>query len=807
MTGAVWLRARAEMRARWRALLSAGILCGLFGAAVLAALSGAERTEEAYPRFLERQEAYDLIISDTSFFAPVFWQPDFDRLARLPYVESAARFIYGGLEKADAGASEEGFIFVASTDPNFGRTIQRPVVVEGRVPNPERVDEVTVPFFADGDLAGLRVGDRLNVKAGDEKITITIVGRTVVPGELPPRPLFGWPLVVTPAFVERYGQDYSFNVQSIMLRFNERGDITRFQDDVRAMTEGKIISPQEQESHSRAVEGTTNLQATALRLLALFTALTGAMIIGQLLAREMTIAGEDGPTLRSLGFDRWQIFRLGMIRMLPTALLGGVLTLAFAWLASPYFPRGSVRAIVPSHGFVFDGTTLGLGSVFVVLSVMLVVVVPAWRSSVAARREAEQTERPSRVAAALAAARVSVPAVAGARLALERGRGRSAVPVFSSLLIVSLGVAAFVAATTFATSLNFMLDRPVLYGKTWQTEFSTSDEISPVPGSQDVVHELVADPDVEELALADTGIPIRVYAPTGPERGITVTAMQVVDLKGSQLAPILEGREPEASDELVLGSRMIHALGIVLDPLHPPEVELALQGTEYLRAKFKVVGRAVIPPLGNFGELGFGVMFTSDETLRKALVDQSLIPPITTLIARLRPGVTPEAIVARYKQRYPQLSGRDEIIGGKFADAVSFGGVQGAPLAVGGVLAALGAAALAHVIVTAIRRRRRDVAILKTIGFVRGQARRVVAWQATITVVVAAAAGIPLGLIGGRWLWIQVADRLGVLARPQVTPLLLALLLPAVVVLANLIAALPARSAARTPPALVLRSE
>jgi hypothetical protein len=62
-------------------------------------------------------------------------------------------------------------------------------------------------------------------------------------------------------------------------------------------------------------------------------------------------------------------------------------------------------------------------------------------------------------------------------------------------------------------------------------------------------------------------------------------------------------------------------------------------------------------------------------------------------------------------------------------------------------------------------------------------------------------------VIGGRWLWVRVADGLGVIARPQVNTFLLALLLPAVIVLANLIAALPARSAARTPPALVLRSE
>ncbi|MFN2613397.1 MAG: FtsX-like permease family protein, partial [Actinomycetota bacterium] len=123
------------------------------------------------------------------------------------------------------------------------------------------------------------------------------------------------------------------------------------------------------------------------------------------------------------------------------------------------------------------------------------------------------------------------------------------------------------------------------------------------------------------------------------------------------------------------------------------------------------------------------------------------------------------------------------------------------------VLALLGCAALAHVLVTSIRRRRRDLAILKTLGFVRGQARRAVAWQATVMVVVAGIAGVPLGIVAGRSLWNQVASGIGVLPRPATSALVLIAIAPVVVVLANLIAVLPARTAARTKPALVLRSE
>jgi hypothetical protein len=808
--GAVWLRARAEMRARWRALFSAALLCGLVGAAVLATVAGARRTENAYPRFLERQKAHDIMVQDSSFFADIFWKVDFPALARIPYVESAVPIVLAFSDGNGQGDLPEGVFFVGSHDPGFGTAINRPVVVEGRLPDPTKADEIAVPLFAEDDLARFHTGDRKTIALHDKLVTVTVVGRTVFPGELPPTPQFGYPMFVTPAFLEQYSQDIDFSIPAMLLRFRERSDVARFERDVRGLTGGKIISPTEQESHARAVQGSTNLQASALRLLALFTALTGAMILGQLLARETTIGGEDSSILRALGFDRWQLFRLGILRILPVAITGAIITVGIAWIASAMFPLGSVRAVDPINGPVFDGSVLAIGGIAVAAAVMLLVLIPAWRASATARRT-EGPSRPSRAAAAFSAFGMSVPAVAGARLALERGRGRSALPVYSSLVVVSLGIASFVAATTFGESLGFMIERPELHGKTWDSVVTTFDETGsgdPGVGSLEAGAALAADPSVEAIALADSGIPLRVFAPRGPARGIPVLGLALINLKGSMFSPITEGRAPAPdASEVVLGPRMIRALGIELDPNNPPTIELALQGADDRRISVRVVGRGIIPPLGNFGQLGFGVMLAGEGAIEPLVTDTSLIPPITDLIVRWGPGVDPAGVVARHKPRHPQLSIGDEISGGKFADAVSFGGVQGAPLAVGGVLAALGAAALAHVLVTAIRRRRRDVAILKTIGFVRGQARRVVAWQATITVLVATLVGVPLGVIGGRWLWSQVADGIGVLSRPQVNTLVLVLLLPAVIVLANLIAALPARSAARTPPALVLRSE
>ena len=56
----------------------------------------------------------------------------------------------------------------------------------------------------------------------------------------------------------------------------------------------------------------------------------------------------------------------------------------------------------------------------------------------------------------------------------------------------------------------------------------------------------------------------------------------------------------------------------------------------------------------------------------------------------------------------------------------------------------------------------RDLAILKTIGFTRGQLSRVIAWQATVIVGLGIIIGVPAGLAGGRWLWRLVTTQLGV---------------------------------------------
>jgi ABC-type lipoprotein release transport system permease subunit len=136
-----------------------------------------------------------------------------------------------------------------------------------------------------------------------------------------------------------------------------------------------------------------------------------------------------------------------------------------------------------------------------------------------------------------------------------------------------------------------------------------------------------------------------------------------------------------------------------------------------------------------------------------------------------------------------------------------FGGVSELPLVVSALLVAIAAAVLAHALVMATRQRRRHLAILKTLGFDRRQVLATIAWQATTLAALGLVVGLPLGVSLGRWAWTLFAEQIGVVPEP-VTPLpLILLVVPASVLLANLVALLPARNAARTPAGLVLRAE
>jgi predicted lysophospholipase L1 biosynthesis ABC-type transport system permease subunit len=140
-------------------------------------------------------------------------------------------------------------------------------------------------------------------------------------------------------------------------------------------------------------------------------------------------------------------------------------------------------------------------------------------------------------------------------------------------------------------------------------------------------------------------------------------------------------------------------------------------------------------------------------------------------------------------------------------DVDSLGQLRSLPFALAIFFGLLAIATVAHALVTTVRRRRVDLAVLRSLGFTKGDSRIAIAWQATLIAIVGLVIGVPLGIFTGRILWRQLAESFPVVYVPPLALVAVLLVVPIAIAAANLVAAGPAHAATRIRPARVLRSE
>ena len=116
-------------------------------------------------------------------------------------------------------------------------------------------------------------------------------------------------------------------------------------------------------------------------------------------------------------------------------------------------------------------------------------------------------------------------------------------------------------------------------------------------------------------------------------------------------------------------------------------------------------------------------------------------------------------------------------------------------------------ATLVHLLAVSIQRRRREIAVLRSLGFGTRDVLLAVLTQSTALVVVALVIGLPIGIIAGRVLWSIFGATLGVPVTPALPIGWIAGGAVVVVFLANLIAVVPGLVASRIPASAALRSE
>lgn len=810
---AVLTRLRSDARHGWRSWLALALIIGVFNGVVLAAAIGARRTETAYPRFLEETRAEDLLLSPAKTGIPSYY----DVLRNHPDVETLGAIAGAALYPLADGEPDLATNVYMPVDGHFLRDVDRPRIIEGRLPRPDAPLEVFVNPEA-AEQYGLRAGSRIQMVAlafpdGTERKTdldITVAGIGVIaPDIVPTTKLDGFPTFVTsPAFYKTYVPDtVSPAYDGAAVRLQPGRSIAQFRATAQQLASGfeevgGELFVGEQTDRTSKVERAIRPQAGALGGFAAFAGLAGFLVLGQALARQLVLDATEMPVLRTLGFTRSQLVTLSMLRAIAVAVVSAVIAIAVAIAISPMAPIGAARRAEVNPGVEVNVAWLATGAAVLVALFAVRAVPPAIRlARVAAgpRGAAEigARQRPSALARLAGQASLPPAAATGIRMALEPGHGRTAVPVRATLAGALIGLAAVATALTFGASLTRLVATPELYGRTW--DIALDGQFSALRRGP-----------IEQV-LRSSGA-VEAYTggfygeATVGGRGVTAIGLENADVGPS----LVEGRPPLQDDEVVLGTTTLRKAGGRVGEV----IDVTL-GKDSRR--MTVVGRAVFPGLGRGGfpqtGLGEGV-WTTANALQPPPDPQAEGEPYSNFwLVRTRPGAT-DAQRASLEGRVSGLCENAECFTSDAAIALqepaeitTLDRVRWTPVVLAAVLALLAVATVGQTLVTSIRRRRRDLAVLKTLGFERGQVSATVAWEATTLAALAALVGLPIGVMLGRLAWRALGEQLGIVPDPVTPSLALVVALPASILLANLIAVIPGVLAGRVPPAVALRAE
>ena len=785
---AVWARAKNEMRAHWRAMTALVLLAGLPGGVALASAIGASRTDSVVDRLVAKTHSPDI------FMVLDFQETKlpFDAIAALPVVSKAQVF------RGFGSVSPTPEKLEISAPHGFDVTASDVKLLSGRIARPERPDEAVITFKAanlfhwhPGTTVSLALaGAGSDLTSGEPPksgpvVSVHIVGVVATAGDFVA--VAGPGMQLTPAFERQYGpQTSGFTLFTFSLRHGSK-DLRAFEAGLEGLSGGKPILYVESVSDVAQVKRSFHLQAAALWIMCTFLAAVSLLIFGQSMARQASLEAADYPILRALGMTRRDLVTLGIFRAVFVGLASAGLALVIAASLSVLTPFGVARTAEPQPGVWVPAALLGAAIAVIVAAVVGLSLIPSWRASSVLRRADLSSARPS-VAGRLMKGLTSRPSpTIGARFALEPGRGSTAVPVRSSLIATIVGIVALFAALTVGASVRHLVVTPRLYGMTWDAALSgNSGSVSFESGSKDRA-DLTSDPSISDVAVGlYSGATFRL-------NNVGMDGVALDPVKGDIEPAILEGRAPKGADEVAVGRKSLQAARAHIGS----SVVVSIVGQPQTQT-MRVVGIVVLPFDDDTSTIGEGLWMTFSGM-------QPLIHGVKpdSAIVRFAPGVSHASAIKGLLARFPgDYSSLDTPSG-----VGDFGRVSRLPLVLAGVLAALAAGTLAHMLSSSIRRRRRDLAILKTLGLGRGQLRAAVAWQATIFTTAALLIAVPLGVVAGRWMWNVVARYGGFASAPIVPVAQFGIVCGACVLVAALIAVWPARSAARTQPGLVLRAE
>ena len=606
--GAVWMVAARDMRRRWSSILILTLIVGVVGAVVLSAAAGARRTNSSLGAFEEESRSADVELS-------VLGLPTRVQLRELRQVRGVVAVgglrAYGIAVKGDPDLQEIG----TPIDSQFGTVVDRDRVIAGRAANPSAINEVTIgealstrlhlgigghldiESYTPGQVASLIRGATDVGQFTGPRLRLRVVGIDRRPLDLGDRAESGGLLELTPAF----DRAYSSRIGIFGTRLRVRTDHGAKQVPGTVTAAHRIFGQSLLSTQGLAVEkagagSAIDVLAVALWISTAVAAAVGGIIIGVGLAREISLVSMPQEVLRALGFTRLQrIMITGPLALLVSGV-GAILATLGAVAVSPLFPFGAARRADPDVGLHADPPVLAIGAAALVLLVLSIAVVVAYRLNKGEPKGRTLSRRPKTSTVAEHAAQMGLrpTAVSGIRMAFETRRGKTVVPVRSAHLGAVLGVLGLTSALVFAANLDHLAATPQLYGWTWDFKATdTTSSNSPCGGSDyglSQSRELAA---VDEVCYQNIQID-----------GRPVAALAFTSLRGPVTFPtVVAGRSPRGPDEVALGATTLQAL------------DKSIGGTVRARGLaasrvYKIVGRAVFPTFGQAQSLDDGAVFT-----------------------------------------------------------------------------------------------------------------------------------------------------------------------------------------------------
>ena len=833
---------RSQRSSTWRGLLAIVVVGGILGAISLGALAGARRTASAYSRYLASTNASDAVVNIPGLVPGIPVMRPMTLISHLPGVSQSAVYIGMDAYPVLGGKVDDAFqtndVTGTLSSSSFGAdgfSQDKMTVLAGRLPSTGSTNQVVLtPGIA--ARFGVGVGSTVtylfsnggNPSPGIPSVrpvrrTFRVAAIVAVPPVLtdqadavnatvlPPgatRELiayyqFGWVGVRLdrgpdgiPGLQHHLASLAATVTQQVPQRFRaELGGGLTFN-----ISSSTIIHDQVQQA--------IRPQAVALAIFGGIAALAMLVIVGQGLARLVSRARRDVSVMRGLGSTREQVALTASLSACLAVAGSVILAVVGAIALSPLAPVGPIRQFDPDRGLQADALVLGGGTA--VLIALLLAMLALFATQAVRQPGHRPATRASDVARVAAAAGLPASAAVGSRNALEPGSGRQGAPVRVSLIGSVAAITAVTVAVVFGASLNGLITHPAQYGWNWSVLIQAEGGYGNwTPG---VLPKLI-DGQPEVAGWSELGFS---SVPLG-RGGTIVPVLGVQRHSGTVEPPTTSGHPINRSGQIELGTVTMRQLGV-----HVGQTILAGQGPH--RKWLTVVGTVTLPSFGvartDHVSLGRGAMMSEDELLtvlgvtpaemKQALVSSQAAPSAVAI--DLAPGTTGSQrahLVSRITSANPDGTpgGTYQLTQFKAAAIENASQMGGQPLALALGLAAAAVLSLAITVLADVRRRRRELALLKALGMTRRQVRAIVAWQTSITLSIAVLTGIPLGIVAGRLAWRAFAGSLGV-APVTVVPILLAAVGAAVLLIAgNALTSVPGTIAARTSPSIALRTE